>query len=222
MKTLQFVLVILTLSLSLAFWGLAYEFTYFKILGLNVFDTFNFIHYILSGGIWVLIFIGVFILIGAITKFFSKNIEKDDWKNVKESLTKTQFADVIGQARIGFFISIIFLLTVIYFPNNWFSNALGSQSLLISMLIVQLFFAAIWISPHQSKFAVIFFFIISIGLCLAGGGVTGARGALETQDIVVRDDYLVTINKTTDGKYVAKAKSVDFPMPPWVRKILVS
>ena len=136
MKTLQSVLVILTLSLPLAFWGLAYEFTYFKILGLNVFDTFNYIHYILSGGIWVLIFIGVIILVGTIKKFFSKNIEKDDWKDVKESLTKTQFSDVIGQARIGFIISVIYLLTVIYFPNNWFSKALGNQCLLISMLIV--------------------------------------------------------------------------------------
>ena len=52
MKTLQILLLVLITSLPFAFWGLAYEFSYFKILGLSVFDTFNYIHYILSGGIW--------------------------------------------------------------------------------------------------------------------------------------------------------------------------
>ena len=106
----------------------------------------------------MLIFLGVIMFIATVTKFFSKNIEKDEWKDVKNSLMKTQFADVIGEARIGFIISVIYLLIVIYFPNFWISKALGNQNLLMSLLIVQLFFAAMWLSPQQSKFAVIIFF----------------------------------------------------------------
>ena len=220
MKTLQILLLALITSLPFAFWGLAYEFSYFKILDLNAFDTFNYIHYILSGGIWALIFFGGIMFVATVTKFFSKNIEKDDWKDVKDSLIKTQFADVIGQARIGFIISVIYLLIVIYFPNYWFSKALGNQNLLMSLFILQLFFAAMWLSPQQSKFAVIFFFIISIGSCFAGGGVGHARAALELKDTVVRDDYLVTINKTNNGKYVAKPKPIDLPIPLWLKKVL--
>jgi hypothetical protein len=201
---------------------LIYEFSYFRILGLNVFDTFNYIHYVFSGGIWALVFFGVIIFVSAVKKFFSKNIEKDDWKDVKESLIKTQFSDVIGQARFGFIISIIYLLTVIYFPNNWFSKALGSQNLLMTMFIVQLFFAAMWLSPQQSKFAVIIFFVISIGACFAGGGVGHARVALELQDTVVRDDYLVTITKAKEGKFTAISKPLNLPMFISLKKLFAS
>jgi predicted phage tail protein len=222
MKTLQIILVALTVSLPFAFWGLAYEFSYFKIVGLSVFDTFSYAHYILSGGVWVLIFFGVIMFVSTVKKFFSKNIEKDDWKDVKDSLIKTQFADVIGQARFGFIISIIYLLTVIYFPNNWFSKALGSQNLLMTMFIVQLFFAAMWLSPQQSKFAVIIFFIISIGACFAGGGVGHARAALELQNTVVRDDYLVTITKAKEGKFTAISKPLNLPMFISLKKLFAS
>ena len=141
-------------------------------------------------------------------------------ENIKEFLGKSQFANVISQARMGFVTSVIYLSVVIYFPNYWFSIALGSQHLLTSFFILQLFFAAIWLGPEQSKFAVIIVFIISIGACFAGGGVGHARDALKVQDTVVRDDYLVTINKTNDGKYVAKPNSLNLSLPPVFRKVL--
>jgi len=222
MNYLKLTFIVLFISLPFALWGWAYEFSYFNVLGLNVFDTFTYIHYVFSGGIWVLIFFAVIVFVASIEKFFSKNIEKNDWKAVKETLAKTQFSDVIGQARVGFILSIIYLLTVIYIPSGyWFLSELGDVYLLIVLSIVQLFFAGLWLSPQHSKFAIIIIFIISIGACLAAGGIDHARASLKLKDIV-RDDYLVTITKASDGKFIAVSKPLSLPILSRLEKLLIS
>ena len=220
-KTLTIAFVALLISLPFAFWGLAYEFSYFKILGLNVFNNFNYIHYVFSGGIWVLTILVSLILVISIIKFFSSKIEKNDWDAVKESLNNTQFSNVIGQARAGFVLSIIYLISIIYVPSSyWFINALGEMHLFVTWNIFLLFFASIWLSPQHSKFAVIIIFIISIGACFSAGGVADARANIKLQHIVLRDDYLVTINKTAFEKYAAKPKALKLHIPLPFRKLL--
>ena len=220
MKYLKSSFIALFISLPFAFWGWAYELSYFNVLKLNVSDTFNYIHYVLSGGFWVILFLCTLLLMTAIEKFFSKNIEKNDWDAVKNSLSKTQFSDVIGHARVGFFLSISYLLIVTFVPSGfWFISDLGSLYLIIVFYVILLFFAGLWLSPNHSKFSVIIIFIISIGACLAAGGMTHARANLKLEKIV-RDDYLVTITKTKDGKFIATAKTLQLPLPSMIKKYL--
>ena len=222
MKLLQSSFIAIFVSLPFAFWGWAYELSYFNVLKLNVSDTFNYIYYVLSGGLWVVIVFGTLILITSILKFFSKNIEKNDWDAVKESLSKTQFSDVIGQARVGFFLSIGYLIIVIFVPSGyWFISDIGNIYLVMVTNIIQLFFAGLWLSPQQSKFAVIIVFTISIGACMAAGGIANGRASLKLENIV-RDDYLITIAKTKDGKFIATAKTLEIPVPLMIKKLFMS
>lgn len=221
MKNLAFV--VLILCIPLVFWGWAYEVSYFSVIGLDVNKSFGSLHYIYSSLTYLVILFIVIVTYGAISKFFSKNIDRNDSAEFKEALAKTEFIKVISDARVAFLFSLGVWLIVFFAPDirvlNWLGRALGENFMLLIWFNILLFSASLYLSPQHSKFAVILAFVLSIGVCFSMGGLAHARLATKIHDKVIRNDFLVVITKE-DGKYVADAKSVEIPLPSSLKKYL--
>jgi hypothetical protein len=211
------------LCIPLVLWGWAYEVSYFSILGLNVNKTLGLLHYIYSSLIFLAIIFIVVIVYTAITKFFSNNVERNDWAGVKEALGKTELTKEISDARFAFLFSLGALLIVIFSPEVKFLDGLGrllgDGFMLLVLFNILLFFASLYLSPSHSKFAIISVFVLSIGTCFSMGGISHARMAIEIKESVIRDDSLVVITRE-NGEYVATAKPVKIPLPNSLKKYL--
>lgn len=143
----------LILCIPLAFWGWAYEVSYFSILGLDVYKTLDLLHYIYSSLIYLAIFLIVLITYAAFSKFFSKNVDKDDWAEVKEALGKTAFIETMSHARMEFLFSLVIWAIVFFSPNirvlDWFGRALGGSFMLLIWFNIIQFFASLYLSPQH-------------------------------------------------------------------------
>ncbi len=221
MKNIAFV--ILILCIPLAFWGWAYEVSYFSILGLDVNKTFGLIHYVYSSLAYLVIMFIVVVTYGAISKFFSKKIDRNDATELKEALARTEFIKVISNARMAFLFSLVVWLIVILAPNlrilNWLGRPLGESFMLLIWFNILLFSASLYLSPQHSKFAVIVVFVLSVGVCFSMGGIAHARLATKINDNIIRSDFLVVITKE-NGKYVAVANPVEIPFNTGLKKYL--
>ena len=213
---------VLTLCIPLVFWGWAYEVSYFYILGLDVNKIFGLLHYIYSSFIYIAILFIVLITYTVIFKFFSKNVDRNDWAEVKETLSKTEFIKAISDARFVFLLSIGAWVVVFFSANIKSLNgpaSLGHNFLLLIWLNILQFFASLYLSPKHSRGAIVFVFILSIGVCFSMGGIASARIANQIKESVVRDDALVVITRE-NGKYVAVAKPVKILLPYGLKKYL--
>lgn len=210
------------LCIPLVFWGWAYEVSYFSILGLDVNKTLGLLHYIYSSLIYLAILFIVLIICTAIFKFFSKNIDRNDWSEVKEVLSKTQFIEAISDARFIFLFSLGAWLIVFFSPNIKILNgpaSLGHNFLFLILFNVLQFSASLYLSPPHSRVTIIVVFVLSIGICFSMGGIATARIASQIKESIIRDDALVVITRE-NGKYVAVAKPVKIPLPNNLKKYL--
>ena len=202
----------------MAFWGWAYEFSYFSVLGLDVDQTFKIEHYFYSSARYLAILFVVTIVVVAALKFFSKNIDKNDWETVKDTLNKTGFLEAVSNARFGFIITFGFWLMVFLFSQVEYLNWIGESFLLLIFFNIQLFFASLYLSPQYSRFSIVVPFVLSVGFCFSLGGMYSAN--LATNNVgKIRDDSLVSIVKE-NGKYVAVAKAVNIPLLFGLKKLL--
>ena len=221
MKNIAFVILILCIPLT--FWGWAYEVSFFSVLGLDVNKTFGLLHYIYSSLTYLAILFIVSVTFVAITKFFSKNIDRNDSAEFKKALGKVEFIKVVSEARMAFLFSLGTWLIVFFAPDirilNWLGRALGESFVLLIWFNILLFSASLYLSPQHSKFAVILVFVLSIGICFSMGGIAHARLAININHKVIRNDFLVMITKE-NGKYIAEAKPVMIPLPSSLKKYL--
>lgn len=198
-------------------WGYAFEFAYFRFLGLSANETLSIQHFVYSGLSNVAPLLAIALLFALLSKFFSRNIKRDDMKGFKDQMAKSKFVQEITGARVAFAMSLVLLILVLFDVRLGSTLGLGYTFWLISFFNMQLFTGAIYLSPPHSKAAVVAAFVVSVSLCFAAGGVEHARQSIK-EATLLRDDAVVHVERV-DGKLVATAKSVRLPFPPLQRAI---
>lgn len=198
-------------------WGYAYEFAYFQFLGLDVNDTLSAQHYVYTGLSNVAPMLAIALLIALISKFFSRDLARDDMKAFKDQMSKSKLAQEVTGARIAFAMSLVFLLLVLFDVRFGSAQGLGHLFWLITFFNMQVFAGAIYLSPPHSKVAVVVAFVAAVSLCFAAGGVEHARQSAK-ESIILRNDAAVHVERT-GAKFVATAKALRLPIPPLQRAL---
>lgn len=217
-------IIALIICTPLVFWGWAYEVSYFYTLGLDVTKTLNLFHYVYSSFIRLLSTLMVIIILTAIAKLFSKNIDRNDWVEVKTLWSETGFIRAINDARFTLIFTLIIWIIVLVPQKisilNWLVNPFADTFMLLIYFNILMFSASLYLSPSHSGFAIVLMLVLSIGLCFSFGGIYRARISMESKGLNIRDDYLVTITKE-NGKYIALAKPINIPLPTYLKHILI-
>jgi hypothetical protein len=211
-----FIFVTTVIALVTGFWGYAFELAYFAYLKLNVHTIFGPVHFLYSGLSVIGPMFVILLVFALLMKFFSKDIAQDELKVVSERLSKSKFTEEIGMARVGFLLSLVFLLLVIFDirPPSFgegHATGLGSMFVLFTFFNIQLFFGSICLSPPHSRGAVVVAFVLAVAMCFAAGGIDTARISAQS-DKALRDDWLVKVYKK-GGELVAEPRAVSLPFP---------
>ena len=198
-------------------WGYAYEFAYFRFLGLDVNKTLGVKQYVYSGLSNIVPILAIALLFSLLLKFFSKDVLRDDMKHFKDKMIESNPAHELTGARIAFVMSLAFLLLVIFDLRLGTPKGIDPAFWLITLFNMQVFVGAIYLSPPHSKVAVVGAFIIAVSFCFVAGGIDHARQSAK-ENINLRDDGLVHIERK-GTMLVATPKPIDIPLPPLQRAI---
>ena len=198
-------------------WGYAFEFAYFRFLGLWANETLSIQHFVYSGLSTVAPLLAIALLFALISKFFSRNLARDDMKEFKDQMAKSKFVQEVTGARVAFAMSLVFFILVLFDVRLGATLGLGYTFWLFSFFNMQLFTGAIYLSPPHSNASVVAAFVVSVSLCFAAGGVEHARQSAK-EATLLRDDGVVRVERV-GGNLVATAKPVQLSFPPLQRAI---
>ncbi|MCE1161293.1 MAG: hypothetical protein LWW74_08875 [Burkholderiales bacterium] len=185
-------LVIFCLSVPFTVWGWAYEYSYFRVLGLNVYENLGFVHFIISAATSIVPMVLIFIVISSVWKFFSKELEKNDWEEFKDKYKSASLSDVVVIAKSGVVLSFIFWCLVLMGFNFGQDRRLGYNFWLMIFINFAYFFPSFYISQTHSKLPIIIMLIISVAFCFSAGGMDAARSQRLSNN-TIRDDAVVKI-----------------------------
>lgn len=197
--------------------GFAYEYSYFKQLGLISNDYLGARHYFYAGFFWTgQIFLGLFI-INSIIRFFSKDIHTDTAKDAIEAVKKMGFKNTIQIFRFTIIITFIYwLLSFLEFSKDWFPGMMGVMWWLASWNLMAFFWALLAGEKHTYATLTVMF-AIAITLTISASGFLHARHALHTDAEPFRNDYVLIERGGDESKVAAKPLSVPIP---YVDKLL--
>lgn len=200
---------LLFVALPLGIWGYAYEFSYFRILGISPHETLGVWHYVVSGGALILLMLIPLLILGNLKKFFTKGIHEDDIKSIEKHLGRADFPEAIKDARLAVVFSVIFWLAVYFQPHLPIPNKTSITYLYVVFVNLAFFYSSIALSPPYSRPTVVIAFVVSVALCFSAGGIGAARNSRDSAN-PLRDDHIVRIERI-DGKLNAVAKAIPVP-----------
>ncbi len=214
---------IFTFCAPLYIWGLAYEYSYFRVLNLDVFEIystgiFSPLYYIFNPIIYILGCLIFLIVVTQLMKFFSSNIEKDEWKSQKKIFDNSKSNDLINLARFGFILCLMFWLYMFIAIEYVLSTTVGGAFLFMILCCVSLSYPGIYKTNLDGKTSIITSLIFSIGLCFSAGGYSAASNDLKKKG-VIRDDYIVRVFADGHG-FKAKSKPIPTPLLSFIKNAL--
>lgn len=197
--------------------GFAYEYSYFKQLGLVSNDYLGTRHYFYAGAFWIgQILLGIF-LFESIRRFFSKDIHADTGKEAIEAIKKMGFKRATMVFRFTVIVTFVYwLLSFLEFSKDWFPGMMG----LVWWLVFSNFSAYFWAlltGEKHTHLTLTVMFAIAMTLTMSANGFLHARYALHADAKPFRDD--VVLIERNGGKYTVTVKSLSVPIP-YVDKLL--
>ncbi|MBS4020155.1 MAG: hypothetical protein KGZ68_18180 [Dechloromonas sp.] len=200
-------------------WGLgfAYEYSYFKQLGLVSNDYLGARHYFYAGAFWIgHILLGLFV-INSVQRFFSKDIHNDIAKDTVEAVQKIDFKYAVTIFRFVIIVTVVYwLLSFLEFSKDWFPGMMGLMWWLVACNLGTYSLSMLTGEKHTHATLTVMF-AIGITLTMSASGFLHARHALHADAKTFRDDSVLI---ERDGeKFKVSAKSLSVPIP-YVEKIL--
>ncbi|AXI03272.1 hypothetical protein [Aquirhabdus parva] len=216
-KTTYIILITIFL-LPVLFWGMAYEFSYFYVLGIDVSNVFTGLftpfYYLYTPLSYILTLLIGMVVVTNISKFFSKNIQRDEWKNAVEQLEQLDINASILQAKTASTICFIYWVYVLLALHFGWSTRVGTVFLTMIFYCIGFFIAGFYKSNIHGRVPLILAFIISVGFCFSAGGI--AIASMDKKNLgIIRSDMVVIVK--SDGKsYTANANQIT----PEIRAII--
>lgn len=207
--------IVFCILVPLWWFGFAYEYSYFRQLGLVSNDYLGSRHYLYAGAYRIgLILFGLFV-IGSIKRFFSNDIYTDTGKKTLEAVEKLGFKHAVWLFRLIFVITFLYwILSFVEFSKDWYPGMIGMLWLLFFWNLMAYLFTLATGEKHTNATLTIMF-VIAITLVMSASGFLYARHALRTDAKPFRDD-VVHIERDGD-KFKVTTKSISIPVPYVVR-----
>lgn len=211
----------LTQSMLLALFfstlGLAYEFSYFHTLNLNVFNYFTFEVFLIKGlFIFLSIIVPLFIFSQIFRFFDSKSLEGADKELFNKIISQqANFKYFILFSRVIFSITLILWLIVFFQISFPYSNYLTGTHIYSTLLLYCLiyFIMAMLTAPKTAVLTVSTVFILCFSLNISSFGCSQAERSLRlSKNGIIRNDSFVLITKRNNS-YEVKAKPMSFNIP---------
>lgn len=192
--------------------GLAYELSYFMVFGLNGIAILSWKHLICSGFLNLAWLFAMFFILSMLKKFFSKDIKKDDYAEFQKIASNTGFDGSLQLARVTTLLCFVYWIITVTETHFKFMPTMGMAYSWMLIYTLTAFSLTLFQTPKQSLLPVIFVFIASTMMCLSAGGFAHARisQTKNGEDKIIRNDFIVTIEKKGDG-YVATPKKISLP-----------
>ncbi len=208
-KRSQFI--VFCILIPLWWFGFAYEYSYFKQLGLVSNDYLGPRHYFYAGAYWIgQILFGLFV-ISSIKRFFSNDIHTNTGKETLEAVEKLGFKHAVWLFRIMVVITFVYwILSFVEFSKDWYPGMMGLLWWLFFWNLAGYVFALATGEKHTYATLTVMF-VIAITLVMSANGFLYARHALRTDPKPFRDD-IVHIERDGD-KFKVTTKSISIPVP---------
>lgn len=205
---------LLFISLPLALWGFAFEFSYFSVLGLNATQYLSYEHYAVSLRLYLIGMLIVLILITSLGKFFGKDIQKDDWSDLTIAWNAMPFDNHMKLARYICGFIMVFWLIVVFEPYTFYGytiSLLGTQFLLLFYFATTFFASAIYVSNLNGRLWFSVIYLIVASACFSMAGMELGReeknfaltNASENKSVLIRNDRYIKV-RYENGKYLVE------------------